>query len=218
MRDYTRALMLFVSMAFWSPLMMQSVAGAPETKASVVSKQSLPYVDKQPVAVSKSTEPTVNTNALINEVRRAKIINPAFELHLVIKDDFARVNTAREAADKEDDCKIDAVIIAKIIMTNEPAVKSVAVLFHPDTATTIAATDDQSWKVLVTDAEIKQFKSGNMNQKALLSLLEVKHIARKEARLLSSGHLDRRERKEGVWQIPSRVYEKVDLRAQKVRD
>jgi hypothetical protein len=215
MQKYSSHLSLLVGLL--CPLVIcPQVFSKPLPTHATSASPPVPYVDKTPVVATKSVAATPNTTALVNAVREAKIINPAFELHLAIEGDTAKVNTARELADKEDDCKIDAVIIGKTIMAKDPSIKNVVVLFRPDSeVTATAGTDDKLWRVLVTAAEIEQFKTGNMNKQALLSLLEVKHLPRRiksqsPAAVGASFNGQARgahpRHEPGVWQSSARVY------------
>lgn len=216
MQKLPRHLSLLLCLMCWLVVATPVFSKAP-VKHSTTVPPPLPYVDSNPITATKSSTATANTTALLGAVREAKIINPAFELHLVIEGDTAKVNTAREVADKEDDCKIDAVIIGKTIMAKDPAIKKTIVLFHPDSQTSaVAGNDDKAWRVVVTDTEIEQFKSGNMNQQALLSLLVVQHVARKGAKSQTpqafDGNSEHQPRgrhphhEPGVWQSSARVH------------
>jgi hypothetical protein len=78
-------------------------------------------------------------------------------------------NRSSQSKDPEKDCKIDAVLISKVVMTADPSVKRVRVRFVGE------KEPSRYWEVLVREVDIKAFAAGAVSQADLLSSLDINH-------------------------------------------
>ena len=115
-------------------------------------------------------EKQASSNDIVTLLRKAKIVGEEAELKVKIKGADVVVSTERNLRAKDDDCKIDAVLVAKtVIFSPLGKFNKVTVKFLdpslPETG--------EVWQADVSAAEVEQFKAGNLNEEALLKLVEL---------------------------------------------
>ncbi|MDR3615024.1 MAG: hypothetical protein P4L53_15800 [Candidatus Obscuribacterales bacterium] len=105
--------------------------------------------------------------AIVDLIRHAKIINPAYKLTASVSGEEALVTTQRKPKATDAECKIQSVLIAKTAFEALPeSVQRVTVIFLDYDA-------DASSSVIVKRAEVKLFGSGGLTEKDLLSSLVI---------------------------------------------
>lgn len=111
-------------------------------------------------------KPTVDD--LKNAITQAKILGPDCRINVVTESNQAIVSTFIDKASKreDDDCKINAVLIAKNIMQMDSDVVKVKVLFYDVDAVNFR-------QVVVKAGDVLAFGEGQIDNQKLLSSLEI---------------------------------------------
>jgi hypothetical protein len=105
--------------------------------------------------------------AIVDLIRHANFINPAYKLTASVSGEEALVTTQRKPKATDAECKIQAVLIAKTAFEAIPeSAQRVTVIFLDYDA-------DASSSVIVKRAEVKLFGSGGLTEKDLLSSLVI---------------------------------------------
>lgn len=117
-----------------------------------------PSLSEETVAVSEELA--------AQKIRQAKIIDPHSTLRVeVASNEEARVVVGRNPKASDEDCKIDAILLAKTLMEAFPGkLMRVKAIFTQSNA--------DSGQITVTVGDIKSFKSGQLDKKALLDSIE----------------------------------------------
>jgi hypothetical protein len=102
---------------------------------------------------------------------------PGYKTNVALADTLATVSTFRNPESNARDCKIDAVMIAKTLMSEHQfGIKKVRVQFHEP-----IGTSPTFQQVDVTLAEVEGFAHGTVSQKDLLDSLQIDVLAEKKA-------------------------------------
>jgi hypothetical protein len=110
------------------------------------------------------------SSSLIPVVRKSKILKPDSPLQIAIEGKEARITTLRGAKSTDQDCKIDAALIAKNIFEAFPKkITRVKTQFGSPEKNAL----DQ---VTVTEGDVKAFGSGAISENELLSSLELMNV------------------------------------------
>lgn len=115
-------------------------------------------------------EATPTAEKLSDVVRKSKIIKPDSPLQIVIEGKEARVTTLRSSNATDQDCKIDAVLIAKDVFEAFPKkITRVKTQFGSTEKNTLH-------QVAVTEGDVKAYGTGAISENELLSSLELVNI------------------------------------------
>ena len=100
-------------------------------------------------------------------IKKAEIVDATFPLRVLVDDKSVIVQTRRSAKASDNDCKIDALFLAKTLLDAYPnQIQKVNVLFHRD-------SDDTFNKVTVTPKIVEDFGAGIIDQPKLLGSLKI---------------------------------------------
>ena len=126
-----------------------------------------------PSAESKLPAQPLSNAALVDVVEKAKVLAPEYPVHCGLEGNEAIVITVRNANATDQDCKIDAVLIAKAIMDVYPkdVIRVKFLLSH--------AGDGAMQEVAVTMGDVKAFATGTITKEQLLSSLELARVSSK---------------------------------------
>jgi hypothetical protein len=103
-------------------------------------------------------------------LRQSKVIKPEQTLNAVISRKEAVILTDRKATETDEDCKIDAVLIAKEIINSFPdQISRVRITFQK-------SGNGQASQVDVTAGDVKAFAMGAIKPEALLGSLELVQV------------------------------------------
>lgn len=107
---------------------------------------------------------------LIALVRSARVLDPATPVHVTVDNGEATVSTLRSAKATDQDCKIDAVLLAKTIMDAFPKdVSRTKLMFSDSNTGTMSA-------VTVTTGDVKAYAAGSISKDDLLTSLEITKV------------------------------------------
>jgi hypothetical protein len=111
-----------------------------------------------------------STTELQEILRTAKIVDANAPLRIFLREQEVFISTQRNPKASDDDCKIDAVLMAKTIMDACPTqILRVKVLFNN-------YHDNKASRVVITKGEIKSFGAREIDQKTLLNSLDYSTI------------------------------------------
>ena len=111
----------------------------------------------------------ISSADIVNTVEKAKILSSGTRVAAAINGSEAYISTYKNAKATDNDCKIEAVLIAKTIMDLAPSdITRVTVYFYS------TANINKRKFVTVTAGDVKAFGSGQLGQEQLLSSLTVK--------------------------------------------
>lgn len=99
-------------------------------------------------------------------VREAKIFSSEYPAHVLVHAPEVEVFTVRHPKATDQDCKIDAVLLAKLLFDKYPKLTRLKLVFHDDKSAL-------SQSVMVTTGDVRAYGSGSINQDELLSSLEL---------------------------------------------
>lgn len=101
-------------------------------------------------------------------VEDSHVLAADYRVSATVRDQEAAVSTYRNPKAGDNDCKIEAVLIARVIMTAEPdQIKRVRLRFYSQ------ANRQQYHEVMVRAGDIKAFASGQLKQDELLASLNL---------------------------------------------
>ncbi|MBX9938086.1 MAG: hypothetical protein K2Y32_02475 [Candidatus Obscuribacterales bacterium] len=121
------------------------------------------------VADPSFTKKPTSSN-LVDLIRQAKVVNSDYPLHVVISGNYATVLTRRHPRAKEEDMKIDAVLITKSVLDAYGyCLDGVRVLFRDEDGT-------NGKKIAVTEQDIKNYGAGTMEPDQFLASLKLLNI------------------------------------------
>jgi hypothetical protein len=112
--------------------------------------------------------PELTPVTLLSLVRSAKILDPEYPIHVTLENKEATLTTVRNPKATEQDCKIDAVLVAKTVMDTYP--KDVARI----KLVLSTGNSDAMHEVTVTTGDIKAYATGTISKDDLLTSLELK--------------------------------------------
>ncbi|MBP6745607.1 hypothetical protein KA344_10270 [bacterium] len=116
-----------------------------------------------------SAQAAVTVNQIVTTVEKAKILANGTRVSAAINGSEVYVSTYRNARANDNDCKIEALLIAKTAMDLAPSdIGRVTVYFHS------AANINKRKVVSVTAGDVKAFGSGQMGKEQLLASLSIK--------------------------------------------
>jgi hypothetical protein len=131
-------------------------------------------------------------------VHEAKIFSSEFPLHAIIKVPEVEILTVRHPKATDQDCKIDSVLVAKLLFDKYPKQLTRMKLILSDDKS--ASTEE----IMVTTGDVRAYGSGSISQDELLSSLELKNSDGEQsvveigpfarARRLLSGRIDQLKR------------------------
>jgi hypothetical protein len=111
----------------------------------------------------------VSSADIVNVVEKAKILSTGTRVAAALNGTEAYISTYKNAKATDNDCKIEAVLIAKTVMDLSPTdITRVTVYFYS------SANINKRKFVTVTAGDVKAFGSGQLGQEQLLSSLTVK--------------------------------------------
>ena len=108
---------------------------------------------------------------LENKIKEAKVLRNGERISLTTREEECTIHKFRapESTDTEKDCKIDAVLIARVVMNSDSSIKKVRVrFFEPNDPSKYS-------EVLVGLPAIKAFGMGALSHADLLASLDVTH-------------------------------------------
>lgn len=118
--------------------------------------------------VSFNKRPTPSN--LVDLVRQAKVVNPDYPLHVLVSGNFATVMTRRHPKAKDEDLKIDAVLITKSILDAYGyCLDGVRVLYRDEDGS-------NGKRIAVAEADIKNYAAGTMEPQRFLDSLKMVSI------------------------------------------
>ncbi|PWU01347.1 MAG: hypothetical protein C5B53_02980 [Candidatus Melainabacteria bacterium] len=117
----------------------------------------------------------INPNEAVNKIREAKIINPQCSVKVAFTGkEEATVVIQRDPKASDEDCKIDAVLVARTLMDKYPnqlmRVKSV-----------FTKSPGECGQATVTAGDIRSFRNGQLDKRSLLDSIELVHLGPLEA-------------------------------------
>jgi hypothetical protein len=105
---------------------------------------------------------------IINAIEKAKILAPGISVNADVYRDQVSVSTYRNTRANDDDCKIEAAMIAKTVLDLAPKeISRVMIYFFS------MANPTQYREVAVTTGDIKAFSAGQTDEKQLISSLKL---------------------------------------------
>ena len=122
----------------------------------------------------RALDKALTPGAMSRLIQKAGILSPGYGVTVSIIGQEATVSTYlnRSARDLENDCKIDAVLIARqLFAAAHSNLARVKVVFND------ASSPGQYWAVTVTTGDIKAYGSRQLSMQQLLSSLELTHGA-----------------------------------------
>jgi hypothetical protein len=111
--------------------------------------------------------PTAKTTDLVNALRKTKLVDPAYKLGATASGDQIVITTERNPKSTDNECKIEAVLIAKAMF------ETVSSDFQRTKVLLFDYANNKCSEVTVKRAEVKLFGSGGLSEKELLSSLEL---------------------------------------------
>jgi hypothetical protein len=133
----------------------------------------LPWAITAAVSLSSAALAADFSNSdVVDAIIRAKVLAPSTHVNARVDDDKVLVALYRNRKASEDDCKIDAVLIAKAVMNLSDSLAKVTVRFYSQDLPQYA-------EVSVTAGDVKAFGMGKTGNEQLLSslTLETKQVA-----------------------------------------
>lgn len=124
----------------------------------------------QPLTGAPARASEITTTEVVSLLRDAKIINPANRLTVSIAGREVTIMTKRASKLTDDDCKINAVLMAKTVMASYPVISRVKLMYAVEGS-------DSCDQVVVRTGDVKSFDSGAVNEEQLLSSLDLQHIS-----------------------------------------
>lgn len=122
----------------------------------------------------------ITTTEVVSLLRDAKIVSAANRLTAAISGKEVTVMTRRGAKLTDDDCKINAVLMAKTIMASYPIINRVKLMYAVEGS-------DSCDQVVVRTGDVKSFDSGAVTEEQLLSSLELQRVSGDQLGGASSG-------------------------------
>jgi hypothetical protein len=117
---------------------------------------------------SAEAQPELTPTTLLGLVRTAKILDPEYPVQVRLENREATLTTMRHPKATEQDCKIDAVLVAKAVMDAYPKdVARIKLVLNTSNSDTIQ-------EVTVTTGDIKAYATGTISKDDLLTSLELK--------------------------------------------
>lgn len=140
-------------------------------EAKAVHSEPAKVSKTAPAATSgKEAQPELTPVTLLGLVRSAKILDPVYPVQVRLENREAILTTMRHPKATEQDCKIDAVLVAKAVMDAYP--KDVARI----KLVLSTSNSDTMQEVTVTTGDIKAFATGSISKDDLLTSLELKNF------------------------------------------
>lgn len=130
----------------------------------------------------------VSASDLVTSVEKAKILATGTRVSAAVNGNEAYISTYKNAKATDNDCKIEAVLIAKTIMDMAPDEITRATIYFYSTANI-----SKRKFVTVTAGDVKAFGSGQVGQEQLLSSLSVKDEEVSDPAAKLSSYLQQRE-------------------------
>ncbi|MBU6451400.1 MAG: hypothetical protein KGS72_06460 [Cyanobacteria bacterium REEB67] len=118
---------------------------------------------------NSAAQAAVSANDIVSVVEKAKILSSGTRVAAAINGSEVYVSTYKNARATDNDCKIEAVLVAKTAMDLAPNEISRATVYFYSTANI-----NKRKFVTVTAGDVKAFGSGQLGQEQLLSSLTVK--------------------------------------------
>ncbi|MGH9553942.1 MAG: hypothetical protein ACRD3W_31480 [Terriglobales bacterium] len=113
---------------------------------------------------------TDQNKALVGAIRAAKIIRSDYPLFVDAEADEATVTTLLDAKQLPDDCKIDAVLVARTVMDKDKAVMRLH--YHLKDH----MVDSSYLEILVKESDVKAYGANAIDDKTLLKLLDIVQV------------------------------------------
>jgi hypothetical protein len=135
-----------------------------------------------------SAQAAVSATDVVNVVEKAKILSTGTRVSAAINGPEVYISTYKNARATDNDCKIEAVLIAKTVMDLAPADITRATVYFYSTANI-----NKRKFVTVTAGDVKAFGAGQLGQEQLLSSLTVKDEEVSDPAARMSGYLQQRE-------------------------
>jgi hypothetical protein len=152
----------------------------PLLSASLLALLAFPFQAPCLAAVSAAN--------LVDTVEKAKILTTGTRVSAAVNGSEAYISTYKNARATDNDCKIEAVLIAKAVMDVAPNDITRATIYFYSTANI-----NKRKFVTVTAGDVKAFGSGQLGQEQLLSSLTVKDEEVVDPAAKLSGYLQQRE-------------------------
>ncbi len=132
---------------------------------SFVYAQSSPKLDAAAHNLLPGSK--LKTSDLVIALRKSKLLDPAFKFGIDVQGDQIIVATERKPKSSDNECKIEAVLIGKVIFETVPDdfQRTKVLLFD--------YANHKCSKVSVKRAEVKLYGTGGLSEKELLSSLEL---------------------------------------------
>lgn len=125
---------------------------------------------------------------LVLAVEKAKVLSTGTRVAASVNGPEAYVSTYRNARATDDDCKIEAILVAKTIMDLAPAdISRVTVYFYN------ALRLNKRKEVAVTAGDVKAFGAGQLSQEQLLASIAIKDTELNDPAARLSAYLQQRE-------------------------
>ena len=130
----------------------------------------------------------VSASDLVNAVEKAKVLATGTRVAAAVNGSEAYISTYKNVRATDNDCKIEAVLIAKTLMDLAPTDITRATIYFYSTANI-----NKRKFVSVTAGDVKAFGSGQLGQEQLLSSLTVKDEEVNDPASRLSSYLQQRE-------------------------
>ncbi|MBU6451731.1 MAG: hypothetical protein KGS72_08145 [Cyanobacteria bacterium REEB67] len=158
--------------AFFSPLTMAialvflqtNLVSLPVHAASSHTKKAVPVVGSTPAVALDSA-------SLIKIIQSAHILAPEYPINAGLDNNEALILTVRHPNATDQDCKIDAVLVAKSIMDAYPKQIIRVKLLLSD------ARSENMHEVAVTAGDVRAYATGTISKDELLSSLEITRVS-----------------------------------------
>ncbi len=125
---------------------------------------------------------------LVSAIEKAKVLSTGTRVAASVNGAEAYVSTYRNARATDDDCKIEAILVAKTIMDLAPAdISRVTVYFYN------ALRLNKRKEVAVTAGDVKAFGAGQLSQEQLLASIAIKDTELNDPAARLSAYLQQRE-------------------------
>ncbi|MBS1993552.1 MAG: hypothetical protein JSS83_23720 [Cyanobacteria bacterium SZAS LIN-3] len=121
-------------------------------------------------AQAETKSPAPSSEKLITLVQSAKILDPDYPIHITLDKTEASVVTVRHPQATEQDCKIDAVLLAKTIMDAYPKTITRVKLVLSD------HNSEAMNELTVTTGDVRAYATGTITKDELLASLEMKKV------------------------------------------
>lgn len=146
------------------------VSVSPALAQGASGSGSGPAVSKTAAVEEPSFSRKPTSSNLVDLIRQAKVVNADYPVHVVISGNYATVLTRRHPRAKEEDMKIDAVLITKSVLDGYGyCLDGVRVLFRDEDGA-------NGRKIAVTEQDIKNYGAGTMDPQQFLASLKLVSI------------------------------------------